>query len=167
MIYYPYEKFVSVLLAAAVATTVLMICFVPVVSFGQQSDPGPSSSDRQGDRGPSAELLATSTLERDLTRQFKLTAVDIKRLDPLIKRENMKVVLTFGHYMQTENQDFLSLWNGVRSSRGEFETGLEGDLTSRQKSALRAARSEFELRVLNQWTSDYLTSLADYLELDS
>jgi hypothetical protein len=122
----------------------------PVASFGQGLD-----------------LIGTPNLEVRLKRQFKLTKNDIKRLHPMIKRENENVLLTYKHYSEVKNEVFLSLWDAVRSSRKEFETGLSIGLTTRQKEALRAARADFESQILNQWLDDYLRILSDALELDN
>ena len=122
------------------------------------------SADVFGQENP---LLNTSAVEARLRRQFKLTGSDIKQLQPLIRRENEDAVLMYKLYIRAAGDDFLSLWNGVRTSRAEFEQRLRGDLTPRQKDALRAARSDFETQILNWWLDDHVDALADFLGFDS
>lgn len=117
--------------------------------------------------GQQNERLRTSTLERRLKKEFKLTANDLDRLRPLMGVENTSVARTYGRYSDEENKEnFLSLWTGVRIQRWEFEARLPHDLSRREIEALRAARSEFERRVLDLWLDDYLNLLADVLDLD-
>ena len=113
------------------------------------------------------EWSNSPTLESRLKRAYKLTSSDLQRLRPLISRESENVAETYGRYSAEKyRQSFLSLWDGIRANRWEFEAGLPADLTARQKKALRAARTEFESRSVNIWLEDYLEFLAEVLELD-
>jgi hypothetical protein len=117
-------------------------------------------------QGQAIDLFGTN-LETRLKRQFKLTVIDLKRIRPLISRETENVARTYAHYSEERYRDnFLSLWDAVRSNRWEFETGLPTDLSSRQKTALRSARDQVESQVLDLWLDDYLDALAVVLELD-
>lgn len=106
-------------------------------------------------------------LENRLKTQFKLTSNELGRLRPLISRENENVARTFGHFADDRyRENFLSLWDGMRNDRREFEQSLPRDLNGREKSALRAARTEFESMVMDIWSEDYVDLLAAALELD-
>lgn len=115
----------------------------------------------------SSEWSNSPTLESRLKRAYKLTSSDLQRIRPLISRESENVAQMYGRYSaERYRQSFLSLWDGIRANRWEFEAGLPADLTARQKNALRAARTEFESRSVNLWLEDYVEFLADVLDFD-
>ena len=118
-------------------------------------------------QGQRADFYGTARLENRLKTRFKLTNNEIGRLRPLINRENELVARTFGHYSDDRyRESFMSLWDGIRANRCEFEDRLPADLNRRQLIALRAARTEFESMVLEIWTDDYVDLLTVVLELD-
>src|SRR5436190_13694820 len=117
-------------------------------------------------QGQASDLIGTTHLENRLKTEFKLTRTDITSIRPLIRRENENVIRTYVQYSGERYKDnFLSLWEGLRSESWEFEGSLPVDLSARQKKALRTARIEFESRILDRWLEDYLGTLEDVLQL--
>lgn len=113
------------------------------------------------------ELIGTAHLENRLKVEFKLTRNEITSIRPLIRRENENVIRTYVQYSGERYKDnFLSLWEGLRSDSWEFEGNLPTDLSAKQKKALRTARVEFESRILDLWLEDYLGTLGDLLQLN-
>lgn len=139
------------------------LSLIPVVASILMAFAGPGASFGQQD----IDLFDTSSLEKRLVWQFNLTRHDVKLLHPLIRHESEKVLLVFGRCSQDKSDDFISLWDKFRIDHMQFELGLANDLSNRQKSALRAARIEFEMKTLNVWLDDYIGMLTDLLELDS
>jgi hypothetical protein len=106
-------------------------------------------------------------LERGIKTEFKLTSKELRRLRPLIRRENENVARTFGRFSDERHRDnFLSLWDGIRSGRREFEATLPAEFNQREKNALRAARSVFESIVIDIWIEEYVGMLESVLEID-
>ena len=117
--------------------------------------------------GQTVTNFETGKLETRLKAEFKLTSIELGRLRPLISRENENVARTFGHFCDDRyRENFLSLWDGIRDNRWEFEGTLPANLNRREKSALRAARLEFESMITNVWSDDYVDLLTGALELD-
>jgi hypothetical protein len=116
--------------------------------------------------GQADALFETASIERRLTKQFKLTRNEIKLLHPMIERENADLILIYGQYSEMGSADYMSLWNAVRAKRENFETDRLSGLLPRQKQVLRTARLEFESRIADQWLDDYLQTLTDFLELE-
>lgn len=113
-----------------------------------------------------AELFNTAGIERSVTIRFKLSKNDRLVIHPVIERENRTLVLSYFRFSES-NSDFLCLWNKVRVERHEAEASADQvGLSPKQRTALGKAREELERRVLEVWLGDYLSGLADLLELD-
>lgn len=113
------------------------------------------------------ERFKTTGLEKRLKRQFKLSYTELKLLRPLIEQTNQSIARTYGRYSSEKyRDDFISLLNGLRSERADFESSIPGGLNPRLLSAIRAVRGEFEVRILDVWLDDYLETLVGVLELD-
>ena len=112
------------------------------------------------------EYLGVNNVEDRVKREFRLTPQDLRYLHPVIKSENEKILVTYRHFSEQDSENFLGLWQNIRASRIEFETGLATSFSHRQKKALRSARSEIESRILNMWMEDFLNTLTEMLELD-
>jgi hypothetical protein len=114
-----------------------------------------------------ATFFDHTQLERRLQRQFKLTNADMRRLRPLIEKESTDVARSYLYHSGAKHRDnFLSLWDNIRSSRVQFEAGLPDSLTVRQKKALHAARTEAETHIMYLWLDDYVGTLTSVLQLD-
>src|SRR6478735_6570233 len=75
------------------------------------------------------EIFETHTLETQLKWQYRLSPSEIKLLHPLIARENQHLVMAFFRFSEERSEDFMSLWDDVRSGRGDFESNVEPSLT--------------------------------------
>jgi len=116
--------------------------------------------------GQDEEIFDTRTLETQLKWQYRLSPSEVRLLHPLIARENQHLVMAFFRFSAERSDDFMSLWDEVRISRGDFESSVDPALSRRQKQALRSVRTRIESRVLDLWTDDYIAVLDVQLELD-
>jgi len=112
------------------------------------------------------ELFATDAVERRIRKQFHLSSGEMHRLRPLIEREGAKLTVLLARYSDSDNGDFLSLWNALRIDRSQADPKLTKELTARQVNALGAARTSFENEILDKWLEGYVGFLAEVLSMD-
>ena len=87
-------------------------------------------------------------------------------IQPMLRRQNFELVLALNSCLETEQINYLSLWNKVRAQRLEFEAVSIKGLTRRQTMVMRTARPKFESRILEHWQSMFLDTLSPTLELN-
>lgn len=143
------EYYVKHLLSLSGISTLLLILLFAANAYPQDSG-----------------FFNVRSIIRDVQSQFKLKKSEIRGLKPLIVRENEDVVRIYSRFSR-EGLGFSSpLWEEVIKRRLEFESRLSGRLTDRQRSAMRAARTALEARVLSFLVDDYVFFLGDFLELN-
>lgn len=132
----------------------ILECFLLILLFAGQSS------------GQIDDLFNTVLVERRLKSRYHLTSKDLHLLRPLIDRQNEDLLIALSNRLETENTNFLSLWEDMRGKRAKFEVSMPKSLSSRQRLALRAARAEAESKISAEWLDSYLVLLEDLLELD-
>jgi len=126
-----------------------ILLFIPAESYPQDS-----------------ESFGVKSIINEVKRKFRLNAQDLRRLVPLIKKENKNVILIYLRFDGDEPDYSAALWDEIIEQRTAFEARLDVDFTNRQKAALRAARTELERRVIGFVVEDYVTFLDKFLELN-
>ena len=101
--------------------------------------------------GQDLSLLETTSVELSVKHRFHLTAKELKFIQPMLRRQNFELVLALNSCLETEQINYLSLWNKVRAQRLEFEAVSIKGLTRRQTMVMRTARPKFESRILEHW----------------
>ena len=97
--------------------------------------------------------------------RFKLNKKETATIGPLIREENLDVVSIYARFGGEEPDYSPLLWHRIMIRRHDFEDRIRSKPNNRQKSALRAARTELEDRVLNLVVDDFVFSLGPYLDL--
>ncbi len=111
-------------------------------------------------------LFETASVEHLIKRQFKLSSGDMRTLSPLVRRENEVLLSILDRCSDSENKNYMSLWNSIRRTNSDFEANAIRGLTLVQKKAIHKARFELEMRILDYWLDDYLQELDELLEFD-
>jgi len=112
------------------------------------------------------ELADLSSVVRDVKIRYNLTKTDVRRIRPMIERENEDVILIYTRYEGSTPGYSATLWREMIRRRNGFEARLNIDLTARGKSAVRAARTEMEARLLGVLVDEYVYFLDEWLELN-
>jgi hypothetical protein len=116
--------------------------------------------------GQETGYSSTTRLEKRLIRQFRLTNADLNRLRPLIQQGNDTVARAYDQCSEKYRDNFISLWDAIRTNRLESEATLPDTLTPKQKRALHSARTDVESQILELWLEDYVNTLSGTLDLD-
>ncbi len=106
------------------------------------------------------------SIVKEVKSKYKLTVKDLNHMLPLIKQENLEILVIYARFGESENGYSQALWNDIIVHRYKFETLIKGRLTKRQESVLRAVRTDMEEQILNILVEDYVNFLADSLELE-
>jgi hypothetical protein len=112
------------------------------------------------------EVFGVTNLINDVKKRFKLSALDVKSIKPLINEENKNVLQIYVRFSGDEPEYSRRVWREMIERRRDFEAGIRPDLTKRQRAALRAARTGMERRILNYLVDDYVSFLARFLDLN-
>ncbi len=102
---------------------------------------------------------------KDVKKRFGLSPRDVRAIEPLIDQENRNIVRTYAGFIGEAPEYSRRVWREIIICRLEFESTIDAGLTKRQASALRAARSGIEKRLLNYLVEDYVSYLGHYLYL--
>ena len=111
-------------------------------------------------------LFDSTIFARNLRSRFHLTTKDMSLLRPMIERQNEDLLIMLANRLEADNSSYMSLWDDMRRKSLEFEESNQRELTSRQRLALLAARSEAEAKIADEWIQNYVQLLGDVLELD-
>ncbi len=109
--------------------------------------------------------FAIRDITLDIRKQFNLSVSELKTIKPLIDQESRNVVRVYSRFSGDQPEYSNRVWMQIVEGRQQFEFGIQGDLTSRQRHALRAVRSHLEARILDDLLQDYMHFLGDFLEL--
>jgi len=112
------------------------------------------------------DVFEVSGIVRDVKRRFVLDRGDLKALEPLIDRERRNMAKFLARFESDVPGYSDKLWIDLIVQRQDFEIALLPQLTTRQVSALRVARSSLERRVLDHLVEKYLSFLGGYLALE-
>ena len=97
--------------------------------------------------------------------RFRLNKKELARISPLIREENFDLISIYARFGGDDPRYSELLWHRIVLRRHDFEDRISTKPNDRQKSALRAARTELEDRVLNLVVDDFAYSLGQYLDL--
>ena len=134
--------------ASLMGAALLVLCLLPQVVYLQSKDD-----------------FGVNKMIRDVKKQYHLSTRDLKSLRPLINQENRNVFEIYVRFSGDEPEYSGRVWQEIISRRRGFESNILQDLSVRQRSALRAARTAMERRIMNYLVQDFVSFLGDVLEL--
>ncbi len=111
------------------------------------------------------DLFDVKKITNDVKSRFNLSSRDVKAIQPVIDSENKKVFKIYTRFSGDEPEYSPRVWRQIVEDRMGFESGLGADLTSKQREAVRSARSRMEKRVVDYLVYDYVNYLSQLLEL--
>ena len=114
---------------------------------------------------PQAGIFDVDPVIAVVKNRFKLNKKELAGVSPLIKQENFDVLGIYARFGGDDPEYSELLWQRVIIGRIDFEDRVRANPDSRQKTALRAARTALEDRVLNLVVDDFVFSLGQYLDL--
>jgi hypothetical protein len=113
-----------------------------------------------------SEFFGVGTIIKNVKKRYKLNAAEVRRISPLIERENKNVVMIYARFGGREPEYSPALWREIIERRLDFESRIKSELTKRQIAPLRMARTKLEQRILDFLVHDYMSVLSRSLELD-
>jgi len=115
-------------------------------------------------QGP--DILGLRGLMPRLKKTYKLTSSDVESLTPLIRQENVEMLILYLRFSKDPPEYSDRVWMQIIELRRRFDTNWAAGLTGRHRSALVAASRVLERRMLMILVEDYVDFMAEQLELD-
>lgn len=119
----------------------------------------------QASSAQSKEDFGVNELISTVKKRFDLSSRDVKSIRPLVNQENRNVLEIYARFSGDEPEYSERVWQEIMVRRSAFESDIDRNLTGRQKSALRAARTAMEQRILNYLVQDFVGFLGAFLDL--
>ena len=122
---------------------------------------GANSANSQG-----PDILGVRGLMPRLKKTYKLTTADVASLAPLIRQENVEMLILYLRFSKDPPEYSDRVWMQIIELRGRSDTNWATGLTGRHRSALVAASRVLERRMLTILVEDYVDFMAENLDLD-